>query len=92
MTEHEAREHFIQSLIRHENTIMALTRLHDMSGIDGRSILGQIHDSRGVVIQAENRYYAIRVNADIELYGTRLAEVVRVSVGINELTQHDGGD
>jgi hypothetical protein len=81
MTEHDAREHFIQALIRHEEFCR-----------DGGHTWGNIHDSRSRVLQAERRYHAISIAAEIERYGPRLAEVVRLSIGINELTQSSGGD
>ena len=75
MTEHQALTRFMDELLRHE-TYCA----------DGVASWGEIHDSRGTVLQAMRRWHAVAMAAELERYGPRLAEVVRLSVAFNERT------
>jgi hypothetical protein len=92
MTEHEARERWINELLRHEKVCRS-AGMH-FSSDDGTS-WGDVHDSRSRVYDAEQRYRAICVYEWCLLHGDRATLRAKLSIDINEataeLTPKDGG-
>jgi hypothetical protein len=91
MTEHEARERWINELLRHEDVCVDNGAGQETGMCDEDDCKANIHDSRGPVIDAVNRYAAILALNLLEKHGDNALAIARLSVEFNELTSTDRG-
>jgi hypothetical protein len=85
VTEAEARARFVDELLRHERFIR-----------DGGYDSGSVHDSRGLVYEAEKLYRTVATYEFCLRHGDRAALRARMSLDLydamaEELTPKDGG-